>query len=117
MRLNGPSISRPLLWLCCAFAISLVCFWGPIWFDVAVIPNSDARLTWAMTMLFSPALMSGGILSLTSYLFLWRAVRRCGSGNLTALILGSLMFMATLPPCLFAAPGILLFFGSLRRFH
>src|SRR4051794_8904236 len=98
MHSSSPSLSRPMLWLTCAFAVSLLCFWYPLWVDSRIPPEHDSRM--GMAIFFSlPYLLAGASVAVVAYTFLWIAARRrWGRAALISVIIGSLMLLAAVLP-------------------
>ena len=102
--MHSSSFSRPMLWLACAFAVSILCFWYPMWLDSRIPPEHDARI--GMVIFFSlPYLLAGACVALAAYTFLCIAARKhWGRAGLISLIVGTLLLLAAVLPAARIAP-------------
>src|SRR5687768_3132739 len=85
-RVSHDSRSRPLLWLVCAFLVSVLCFWYPLWLDYRIPPELDSRI-WLIMPMFLPFVLIASLVAIVSFAFLCRASRNRDSVKVLMLVI------------------------------
>ena len=87
-----------MLWLTCGCAVSVLCYYYPLWVDSWIPPEHDSRMGMFISF-FIPCLLGAALTSALAYAALWRAACKRGvRSNVLLLIVGSLLLIAAALP-------------------